>query len=94
MKTSILLILLQCKSHLKCFSRHFCQKVHKETIIFELKFQKSISRCSILEKIRMSNFVILQWRPFEYKVKSRKPCQFLGLFFKKKKKNADILNFS
>ena len=72
-------------SHLYCFSRHFCQKVHKETILFELKFQKSISRCSILQKIRMSNFVILKWRPFEYKIKSWKICPFLGLFFRNKK---------
>ena len=57
-------------SHLLCFSRGFCQKVYEETIPFQLNFQKSISRCSILQKIRMSNFVILKWRPFEYKVKS------------------------
>ena len=55
-----------------------CQKVYKKAILFELKFQKSISRCSILHKIRMSNFVM--W-PFEYKVKSWKICPFLGLFF-------------
>ena len=51
-------------------ARDFCQKVYEETILFQLKFQKSISRCSILQKIKMSNFVILKWRPFEYKVKS------------------------
>ena len=59
--------------------------VFKETILVQLKFQKSISRCSILQKIRMSNFVILKWRPFEYKVKSWKICPFLGLFFRNKK---------
>ena len=55
-------------SNLWYFSRDFCQKVY-ETILFQLKFQKSISRYSILQKIRMSNFVILKWWPFEYKVK-------------------------
>ena len=48
-------------------ARDFCQKVYEETILFQLKFQKSISRCSILQKIKMSNFVILKWRPFEHK---------------------------
>ena len=63
------------------FSQGFCQKVSEETILFQLKFQKSISRWSILQKIRMSNFVILKWRLFEYKVKSWKICPFLGLFW-------------
>ena len=71
-------------SNLWYFSRDFCQKVY-ETILFQLKFQKPISRCSILQKIKMSNFVILKWRPFEYKVKSWKICPFLGLFFRNKK---------
>ena len=70
-------------SNLKCFLRDFCQKVYEETIHFQLKFQKSISRCSILQKIKMSNFVILKWWPFEYKVKIWKICPFLGLFFQK-----------
>ena len=52
------------------FSRGFCQKVYEETILFQLKFQKFISRCSTFQKIRMSNFVILKWPPFEYKIKS------------------------
>ena len=52
------------------FHKTFVKKVYKETILFQLKFQKSISRCSILQKMRMSNFVILKWRPFECKVKS------------------------
>ena len=63
-------------SHLKCFSRHFCQKLYEDTFLFQLKFQKSVSRCSILRKIRMSNFVILKWRPFEYKIKSWKIWPF------------------
>ena len=63
-----------------------CQKVCKETILFELKFKKSISRCSILQNMRMSNFVILKLRPFEYKVKSWKICPFWGLFFFRNKK--------
>ena len=54
-------------------------------ILFELKFQKSISRCSILQKISMSNFVIIKWRPFEYKVKSWKIWPSWGLFFRNKK---------
>ena len=44
-------------------ARDFCQKVYEETILFQLKFQKSISRCSILQKIRMPNFVILKCEP-------------------------------
>ena len=59
------------------------QKVYKETIPFQLNFQKSIWRCSILLKIRMSNFVILKWWSFEYKVKSWKICPFLWLFSQK-----------
>ena len=39
----------------------------------------------------MSNFVILKWWPFEYKVKSLKICLFLGLFSEIKK--CYILNF-
>ena len=80
-------------NHLKCFSRDFCQKVYEETILFQLKFQKSIPTCSILKKIRMFNFVILKWWPFKYKVKNWKMCSFLGLFFSQVK-NADNLNFS
>ena len=72
-------------SRLYCFSKDFCQKVYEEIILFQLKFQKPISRCSILQKIKMSNFVILKWRPFEYKVKSWKLCEFLGLFLRNKK---------
>ena len=66
-------------------ARDFCQKVYEETILFQLKFQKSISRCSILQKIRMPNFVILKWRPFAYKVKSWKICRFWDCFFRSKK---------
>ena len=79
-------------SHLKCFSRHFCQKVYEETFLFQLKFNKSISRCSIFQKIRMSNFVIQKWRPFEYKIKSWKICPFWDCFFRNKK--CWHLNFS
>ena len=46
--------------------------IYEETILFQLKFQKPISRCSILQKIRMFNTAILKWRPFEYRVKSWK----------------------
>ena len=72
-------------SHLQCFSRHFCQNVHKETILFELTFQKSFLRCSLLQRIRMSNFVILKWRPYEYKVKSPQFWEFLWLLLRNKK---------
>ena len=64
------------------FHKTFANKFMKK-LSFQLKFQKSISRCSILRKIRMFNFVILKWRPFENKVKSWKICQFWGLFFQK-----------
>ena len=80
-------------SHLQCFSQDYCQNVYEDTILFQLKFQKFISSCSTLQKIRMSTFVVLKWRPFEYKVKSWKICPFSGLFFSEIK-NADVLNFS
>ena len=35
-------------SNLQCFLQDFCQKVYEETILFQLIFQKSISRCSIV----------------------------------------------
>ena len=44
---------------------NFCQKFYGKTILFQHKFQKSISRCSILLKIRTSTIVILKWRAFE-----------------------------
>ena len=50
-----------------CFSREFCQKVYGETFLFQFKFQKLISRCCILQKIKMSNFVIMKWLPLEGK---------------------------
>ena len=74
------------------FHKTFVKKFMKKLSFFSSNFKKSISRCSILQKIRMSNFVILKWRPFEYKVKSWKICPFLGLFFRNKK-NTKILNF-
>ena len=52
---------------------------------FQFKFQKPVLRCSMLQKIKMPNFAILKWRPFEYKVKSRKLGPFLECFFRKKK---------
>ena len=58
------------------FHEAFCQKVYEKTTFFQFNFQKSISRCSTIQKIKMSNFVILKWRLFEYKVKSWKICQF------------------
>ena len=63
------------------FFRDFCQNIYDETIFFQ---SKVISRCSILQKIKMSN-LILKWWPFEYKVKRWKIYQFLGLFFQKQK---------
>ena len=73
------------------FFRYLIYSVFQETLVkeflkkllFQLKFQKSTSRCSILQKMRMSNFVILKWRPFKYKVKIWKICSFLGLVFQK-----------
>ena len=69
----------------------FCQKCYEETILFQLKFQKPILRCSILPKIKMSNFLILKWRPFE--AKKLKNLSIFGDVFSEIKK-ADILNFS
>ena len=67
------------------FHKTFVKKFMKKLSFFSSNFKKSISRCSILQKIRMSNFVILKWRPFEYKIKSWKICPFLGCFFRNKK---------
>ena len=83
-------------SNLNYFSRGFCQKFYEENFLFKLKLQKSMSICSILQKMRMSNFVwfvILKWSPFEFKVKSWKICPFLEMFFSEIK-NADVSNFS
>ena len=56
-------------------SRDFSQNVYRETILFQLKIQKSISRCSILQKIRVPNFV-----------KKLKNLSFLGAVFSEIKK--------
>ena len=72
-------------SHLYCFSRDFCQKVYEETILFQLKFQKSISRCSILQKIRMSKFVILDGGPLNIRQKFEKCFHFWCFYFRNKK---------
>ena len=65
------------------FGRTFVKKFMEKLSFFGSDFKKSISRYSMLQKIRMSNFVVLKWRPFEYKVKGWNFCPFLGLFFQK-----------
>ena len=67
------------------FHKTFVKKFMKKLSFFSSNFKKSISRCSILQKIRMSNFVILKWGPFEYKAKSWKLCETIGLFLRNKK---------
>ena len=52
---------------------------------FSAEVLKPISRCSMLQKIGMSNFVILKWWSFEYQVTSWKLSSFLGLLFQKSK---------
>ena len=53
---------------------------------FSAQISKSISICSILQKIKMFIFVILKWRSFDNKlVKGWKICPFWGLFFRNKK---------
>ena len=52
-------------------------KICKKTIIFWYKFPKFISRCNILQNIRMSNIVILKWWLFEYKTKVEKNASFI-----------------
>ena len=42
------------------FNEAFCQKIYEITIIFKYKFLKFISRCSILQSIRISNLVVLK----------------------------------
>ena len=66
------------------FTTHFLKVLFKN-YPFQAQISKSISRCTTLLKIRMSNFVILKWEPSKYKVKSWKICPFLGLFFQKQK---------
>ena len=74
------------------FVTRFLSKGLQRNYPFSTQIQNYISRCRILIKIRMPDFVILKWRPFKYKVKRWKICPFLGLFFSEIK-NADILNF-
>ena len=66
------------------FNETFVKNFMKKTLSFEYKFPKFISRCSILQNIRMSNLVILKRRPFEYKVKfEKRPLLFrseIGIF--------------
>ena len=45
------------------FHENFVKKFMK-SYPFSARNSKCISRCSILEKIKMSDFVILKWRPF------------------------------
>ena len=64
-------------SYLRLFQRGFCQENYEVTIFFQYKFPKFISRCSILQNIRMSYSVILKWRHFEHKAKFKKMASFL-----------------
>ena len=56
----------------------------KKNYHFQNKFPKFISRCSILQNIRMSKLPILKWLPFDFKAKSEKePLLFtseIGIF--------------
>ena len=51
---------------------------------FLYKFPNFISRCSMLHNLKLSNFVILQWRPFKHKAKfENRPLLFrseIGIF--------------
>ena len=47
---------------------------------FSAQTSKIYFKIYYIQKIRMSNFVMLKWRPCEYKVKNWKICPFLGLF--------------
>ena len=71
-------------SHLCLFQRSFCRKLQKNLLFFSINIHKFISRCSILQNIKMSSLVILKWRHFEYKIKFEKgPKQaFLTYSFK------------
>ena len=62
------------------FHKAFVKKFLKKLSFFSSNF-KNLFQDELLQKIRMSNFVILKWRLFEYKVKSWKICPFLGLFW-------------
>ena len=73
------------------FHETFVKNFMKKLSFFQFKFQKPISRCSILQEIKMSNFVILKWQPFEGK--KLKKLSIFGVVFTEIK-NADILNFS
>ena len=54
-------------SYICSFYQGFCQKLCEKINIFEYRFPKFISRFSILQNIKISNLVILNWWPFEYK---------------------------
>ena len=73
------------------FRETFVKKFMKKLNFFSSNFKK-FQDVVYYRKLKMSNFVILKWRPFEYKIKSRKIRPFLGLFFSEIK-NAYILNF-
>ena len=72
------------------FFKRLLSKGLSKNIFFQIKFQKPISSCTILQKIKMSNIMILKWWSFDYKVKSLK---IFGVVFPEVK-NADILDFS
>ena len=67
----------------------FVKQFMKRLFFFQLKFQQFISRCSILQKIRMSNFVIL-------KSKKGRKLKNLSIFQAvfSEIKDPDILNIS
>ena len=65
------------------FHKTFVKMFMKKLSFFSSNFKKPISRFSMLQKIRLSNYEILKWRSFEYNVKIWKLCPFLGLLSQK-----------
>ena len=67
------------------FNEAFVKKLYEISIIFQYKFPKFISRCSILQNIRMSNLVKLKWQSFQHKTKFQNRFEIgsFNLFYKR-----------
>ena len=48
----------------------------KKLLFFNTNFQHLFQDVVLLQNIRLSNLVILNWRPFEYRTKFEKKCLF------------------
>ena len=76
---AILFFSISCL-YLKTFEfwKHFIEKLSFFNINFKNLFQDVLCYRILLQNIRISNLVIVKWRPFEYKSKFEKKTYFLG----------------